>query len=123
MTDVPPRDPASWPTPEQLLAELDTLPHDQRLERATRLIQAAQTADNCRTHQHAERLGDHIIVSNCAPIHIACPDCLEPVKVYVLLKQDGNLIRLALPEDDFTQAFAAHAMAAPEQHPTLVVRT
>lgn len=123
MTDTPPRDPACWPTPEQLLAELDTLPQEQRLERAAQLIEAAQTADSCRSHQHAERLGDHIIVSNAAPIHIACPDCLQPVKVYVLLKQDGAVIRLALPEDDFTQAFAAHAMAEPEAHPTLVVRT
>jgi hypothetical protein len=123
MTDVPPRDPSAWPTPEQLLAEFDALSYEQRLQRAAELIESAVVASDCVGHWHRQRLGKDSLTNWTVPVHVVCPDCAKPVQVRLVLRPDGNLVHLALPEDDFTQAFAAHAMAAPEQHPTLVVRT
>lgn len=123
MTDVPPRDPGTWPTPEQFVAEWNQLTPAEQHARATQILDCMQTADRCHTQQHDARLGVDSPVANTTPIRIACPDCSQPVQVPVLLKQDGaGAVRLALPEDEFSEAFAAHAMAEPERHPTLVTQ-
>ena len=126
MTDVPPREPNAWPTPQQFVAEWNQLTPAEQHARATQILDCMQAANTCDTQRHRERLGSYQPLNTTrARTMITCPDCDKLVDVPIVVtprREPAHVeLRISVPEDEFAAAFAQHVLAEAERHPTFVI--
>jgi len=124
---VEPREPNTVPTPEQFLAEFDALPHGDRVEQATQLLDALARASRCWVEQHDPRLGNlRQLDTMRSYTTIVCPDCSQRVQVplHIAPQRAGAIIelRISVPQDAATNVFVEHVRSAMADHPTFVIR-